>query len=86
MKKIAFIASILALISACTPSAEKIKNKCLKDKDIQVFYGDQTVSYCDCVYGKLKALEDSSVQLRYEIIDSVKADCDAEYTSLDTNF
>lgn len=85
MKKIAFLLLILSLVVSCSPSAKKVKEQCLKDKDNQIFYGEQTPNYCDCVYSKLKMIEDTT-KLTDEIIDSVKTKCDAEYTSFDTNF
>lgn len=85
MKKLALAFVIIFLSVSCNPSAEKVKEQCLKDKDNQVFYGEQTPSYCDCIYEKLKEIQDSQ-KLTDEIVDSVKAECDAEYTNFDTNF
>lgn len=85
MKKIGYILVAFALFSACSPSPEKVKEKCLKDKNNQVFYGEQTPAYCDCMYNKLTEIADS-VKLTDEVIDSVKTECDAEFTSFDTNF
>lgn len=75
----------VALLAACSPSAEDIREDCLKNKDNQIFYGEQTSLYCDCVYEKLKVVENEK-PLTDSIIDSIKNECDAEYTSLDVNF
>ncbi len=86
MKRIVFLATIIATVAvACTPSPEDVKEECLKDKNNERFYGEQTPAYCDCVYEKVKEIADST-KLSRKIIDSVKAECDAQYTSLDTNF
>ncbi len=86
MKRIVFLATIIATLGvACTPSPEDVKEECLKDKNNERFYGAQTPAYCDCVYEKVKEIADTA-KLTREVIDSVKAECDVEYTTLDTNF
>ena len=86
MKRIVFLATIIATVAvACTPSPEDVKEECLKDKNNERFYGEQTPAYCDCVYEKVKEIADTT-KLTREIIDSVKAECDVQFTSLDTKF
>lgn len=75
----------VAWFAACSPSAEDIREDCLKNKDNQVFYGERTSLYCDCVYEKLKAVEKEK-HLTDSIIDSIQNECDDEYTSFDVNF
>ena len=86
MKRIIVLSTIIASIGvACVPSPEEVKEECLKDKNNERFYGAQTPAYCDCVYEKVKEIADTA-RLNRSVIDSVKAECDAQHTSLETNF
>ena len=85
MKKFILFALLLAFGVACSPSPDSVKEKCLKDKNNAIFYGDKTPAYCDCVYEKLKEIADTT-KLKEEIIDSVSNECDAEFTTMDTQF
>lgn len=69
----------------CSPSPEKVKKDCLKDKSNFIFYGEKTPMFCDCLYEKVKEIADST-KLTDEIVDSVKTECESEFTNLDTNF
>lgn len=86
MKRILGISIIFAACVSCTPSAEKIKEQCLKDTDNQVFYGERTKDYCDCLYQKLKVAEVDKIPLTEAYVDSVKTECDADFTTMDTDF
>ena len=86
MKRFFCIYILFAACVSCTPSAEKLKEKCLEDADNQVFYGERTKDYCDCLYQKLKLAEVEKISLTEEYVDSVKTECDTEYTTMDTDF
>lgn len=85
MRKVGFGLVLFLLFAGCTPSPEKVKEQCLKNTENQTFYGDQTPAYCECLYQKLKTISDTA-KLTTEVIDSVQSECDAEYTTMDTNF
>ncbi len=85
MKKILFYFGVCLVAIACKPTPEKVKQDCLNNKEYVIFYGEQTPMFCDCIYGKLKEIADTT-DLSEEIVDSVTVECEAEYTTMDTNF
>jgi len=85
MRKVGLCLVLFLMFAGCTPSPEKVRKQCLENADNQIFYGEQTAAYCECLYQKLKPISDTA-KLTKEVIDSVQSECDAEYTTMDTNF
>lgn len=85
MKRIVFCGVILLVFASCGISPERVRDTCLEKEDNKVIFGESIKPYCDCIYGKLKLIADTT-KLTDEIVDSVTTECDAEYTNFDTNF
>ena len=88
MKQILYTLSAvaaLAALAACTPSAEKVKNDCMKNADYAIIYGDKLEPYCNCVEQKLAETE-KEMPLKDSIVQSAIQSCAVEFTTLDTDF
>lgn len=85
MKKMLVYLILVSMCVACSQSAEKVRDACMEDENNSVFYGENLSAYCDCVYENLKTAEEIGT-LTDSIVEAAKKDCDAEYTSFDTNF
>jgi hypothetical protein len=85
MKRIVYTLCAIVLCAACTPTAETVKNDCLKNADYAVIYGNTLDAYCTCVEQKLQETE-KTMPLHDSIVQNATQSCAVEYTTLDTDF
>jgi|GEM_PF-2988969 len=85
MKQIVYTIAIAATFAACSPTAEKVKNDCMKNADFTIIYGEKLPEYCDCVEKKLQETE-KEMPLKDSIVQSAIQSCAVEFTTLDTDF
>lgn len=85
MKQILYTLSAIAALAACTPSAEKVKNDCMKNADYAKIYGEKLEPYCNCVEQKLAETE-KEMPLKDSVVQSALQSCAVEFTTLDTDF
>jgi len=84
MKRILFTFAATAACAACAPTAEKVKNNCMKNADYAVIYGEKLEAYCNCVEQKLQETE-KEMPLKDSIVQSATQSCAVEFTTLDTD-
>ncbi len=84
MKRIVYTLSTVA-VCACTPTAETVKNDCMKNADYATIYGNNLEAYCNCVEQKLIATE-KEIPLQDSIVQNAIQSCAVEFTTLDTDF
>ncbi|MDR1761963.1 MAG: hypothetical protein LBR55_05890 [Bacteroidales bacterium] len=85
MKQIVYTLAIAAAFAACSPTAQSVKEDCLKNTDFATIYGEQLEAYCSCVEQKLLETE-KTMPLQDSIVQNVTQSCAVEFTTLDTDF
>lgn len=85
MKRIVYTLCTVAIYVACTPTADAVKNDCIKNADYAVIYGNNLEAYCNCVEQKLLETE-KTMPLHDSIVQNATQSCAVEFTTLDTDF